>query len=92
MSLRDLIYPKTLFKSSADPLETGDRDFFYVAFLPLLPKGPKIIPEFYSKRVPPKNLLPGFYVIVAFLSHRKMPNYDEGDSSSSESTTPEEVL
>jgi len=31
-------------------------------------------------------------VIVAFLSHRNMPNYDEGDSSSSESTTPEEVL
>ena len=46
-------------------------------------------------RVPPKISFPAFQLSdlkVIFLSSTgNMPNYDEGESSSSESTTPEEV-
>ena len=46
-------------------------------------------------RVPPKIIFPAFQLSdlkVIFLSSTgNMPNYDEGESSSSESTTPEEV-
>ena len=48
-----------------------------------------------SDRVPPKIIFPAFQLSdlkVIFLSSTgNMPNYDEGESSSSESTTPEEV-
>ena len=46
-------------------------------------------------RVPPKIIFPAFQLfelkVIFFSSIGNMPNYDEGESSSSESTTPEEV-
>ena len=46
-------------------------------------------------RVPPKIIFPAFQLsdlkVIFLSSTENMPNYDEGESSSSESTTPEEV-
>lgn len=54
--------------------------------------GPSTIPEILSYRVPPKAVFPAFFVIVAFRSLKKMPNRGEQESTSSESSTPEQVL
>ena len=46
-------------------------------------------------RVPPNIIFPAFQLsdlkVILLSSTENMPNYDEGESSSSESTTPEEV-
>ena len=58
----------------------------------LVENGPSTIPEIFSYRVPPKAFFPAFFVVVAFRSLKKMPNRGEQESTSSESSTPEQVL